>query len=268
MSSVVVAALYHFARLPDFEQIQPVLKSLCDECGIVGTLLLADEGINGTIAGPRDGIDRVLAFLRADARLAALEHKESYTDALPFKRMKVRLKREIVTMGVPGTDPRQLVGTYADAAQWNALLADPEVTVVDTRNQFEVDIGTFPGAISPCTRSFREFPKFVAEQLPQDRERPVAMFCTGGIRCEKATSYLKAQGYTRVYHLQGGILKYLETVAPEQNRWQGECFVFDERVSVDAALRPGHHRLCAQCGYPVDQAVEQCPACSGATAVG
>lgn len=247
MPQIVVAALYHFVRLPDYRALRAPLFDCCERHGIKGTLLLAEEGINGTIAGPRAGIDAVLAHLRADARLASLEHKESFTDEPPFHRMKVKLRKEIVTMGVPSADPANVVGTYLDAQQWNELLADPDVLVIDTRNQYEIDIGTFQNALSPGTATFGEFPKFVETQLADHKQRKIAMFCTGGIRCEKTTSYLKSQDFENVYHLKGGILRYLETVPPEQNLWQGECFVFDQRVTVDKNLQPGSYVECLAC---------------------
>ncbi len=251
MSRIVIAAFYHFARLPDYRQMHEPLLACCEQQGIKGTILLAGEGVNGTIAGSREGIDVVLAQLRSDERLAALEHKESFTGEMPFYRMKVKLKKEIVTMGVPDTDPAHIVGTYLDAAEWNELISDPEVLVIDTRNQYEVDIGTFRNAISPQTQTFREFPEYVAQALADKKDRKIAMFCTGGIRCEKATSYLKSQGFENVFHLRGGILKYLETVESDNNLWEGECFVFDNRVAVDKDLQPGVHDLCHACRRPV-----------------
>ena len=249
--ATVVAAFYHFARLPQFRSLQPWLLERCNQLGLRGSILLAEEGINGTVAGSAEGIASLLAALRAMPEFAALEHKESLAEAAPFHRMKVKLKAEIVSMGVPGTDPAHLVGTYVDAAEWNALLRDPEVLVIDTRNDYEVAIGTFAAARDPGTRSFREFPAWAQAQLGGQKQRKVAMFCTGGIRCEKATSYLKAQDFAEVYHLRGGILKYLETVPADDNLWQGECFVFDERVSVDKHLRPGSHQLCRACRRPL-----------------
>jgi UPF0176 protein len=246
--------LYHLARLPDYRTLQKPLQECCRENALQGTLLLAEEGINGTVAGSREGTDNLLAFLRSDPRLAGLEHKESYSDCSPFHRMKVRLKKEIVTMGVPDTDPARIKGSYLDAEQWNAMISDPDVLVVDTRNDYEVAIGTFKNATSPNTKTFREFPAYVEEKLADKKNRKIAMFCTGGIRCEKSTSYLKAQGFNEVYHLQGGILKYLETVAPEDNLWQGECFVFDGRVSVDKHLQPGEYDQCHACRRPVSAA--------------
>lgn len=270
MDRVVVAAFYHFARLPDFEELREPLLQACKENLLSGTILLAPEGINGTIAGAPAGVDAVLETIRSDRRLSDLTHKESYSSAMPFHRMKVKLKKEIVTMGVPDTDPARMVGTYLDAESWNEMLTDPDVIVIDTRNEYEVAIGTFPGAVSPQTTSFREFPEFAREQLADKKDKKIAMFCTGGIRCEKATSFLKANGFESVFHLQGGILKYLETVAAEENRWEGECFVFDSRVSVDRDLHKGNYDMCHACRRPIsvaDQASDDyvpgvsCPYC-------
>ena len=257
--SIIVAALYHFARLSHTRELQPRLQACCQQQHIFGTLLLAEEGINGTIAGHREGIDTVLAMLRAEPGLAGLEHKESFTDTQPFHRMKVRLKKEIVTMGVPGTDPAKITGTYLDAEQFNAMIEDPNVLVVDTRNDYEVAIGSFKNAASPNTKTFREFPAYVENELSDKKNQKIAMFCTGGIRCEKSTSYLKSQGFDEVYHLKGGILKYLETVDPEHNLWQGECFVFDGRVSVDKNLKPGTYDQCHACRRPINEADKQSP---------
>lgn len=249
--SIVVAALYHFAALPDFRDKQQPLKERCLELGVRGTLLLAEEGINGTISGTREGIDAILAFIRADERLADLDHKESFSDRHPFRRMKVKLKKEIVTLGVPGVDPNRLVGTYVDPEDWNALISDPDVVVIDTRNDYEVALGTFRNAVDPHTLSFREFPEYVREHFDPARHRKVAMFCTGGIRCEKASSFMLGEGYAEVYHLKGGILKYLEKVKPEESLWEGECFVFDHRVGVTHGLGEGESEMCFGCGHPV-----------------
>ena len=232
MEPYVVAAFYHFTQLEDYELLQPTLKEFCDAHQLKGTILLAKEGINSTIAGSRAAIDALLAYLRSDRRLQDLEHKESYCQGLPFQRMKVRLKKEIVTMGVPDIDPCYQVGTYIDPQEWNALIADPDVVVIDTRNNYEVEFGTFKGAINPNLETFGEFPNYVQNQLNLDKHQKVAMFCTGGIRCEKASAYMLSQGFTEVYHLKGGILKYLEEVPDEESTWEGECFVFDDRVSV------------------------------------
>lgn len=236
--SVTVAALYHFTRFADPAALQGPLLALCEAQGVRGTLLLAEEGINGTIAGPAEGVDAVLAHIRVLPGCAALEVKFSAADTMPFHRTKVRLKREIVTMGEPLVDPTD-PGTYVDPADWNALIADPGTVLIDTRNDYEVAVGTFDGAVDPETRSFREFPGWFRahrDELLAGTKR-VAMFCTGGIRCEKATAFLKAEGVPDVFHLKGGILKYLEEVPAEQSAWRGECFVFDERVAVGA--RPG-----------------------------
>ncbi len=268
--AITVAALYRFVRLNDFESLQTPLVTLMRSSDVRGTLLLAHEGINGTIAGPREGIDRVLAHLNADPRLSPLEVKFSYCGTPPFKRSRVRLKKEIVTLGVEGIDPNDSVGTYVDPEDWNDLISDPDVIVVDTRNDYEVAIGVFDGAINPNTETFREFPKFVDENLDPAVHTKVAMYCTGGIRCEKSTSLLKQRGFKEVYHLRGGILKYLEKIPEEQSKWSGECFVFDERVSVSHGLAVGDRVLCFGCGWPVsseEQAHEDyvagvhCPRC-------
>ncbi|HLP91509.1 MAG TPA: rhodanese-related sulfurtransferase [Nostocaceae cyanobacterium] len=251
---IVVATLYKFVSLPDFTEIRESLLDFCHSQAIKGTLLLAKEGINGTIAGSRQSIDAVLAYLRRDSRLADLEHKESYTDTLPFERMKVRLKQEIVTLGIPEVDPTEQVGTYVTPEEWNELISDPEVTVIDTRNDYEISIGTFKGAKNPKTESFREFPEYVSKNLDPRKHKKVAMFCTGGIRCEKASSYMIAQGFQEVYHLKGGILKYLEEISPEESLWEGECFVFDERVAVRHGLEAGSYELCLSCGHPISEA--------------
>ncbi|MBN2760367.1 MAG: rhodanese-related sulfurtransferase [Rhodobacteraceae bacterium] len=246
-----VAALYHFTRFNDPAALKAPLAALCCATGVKGSLLLAQEGINGTIAGPRDGVDAVLAHIRALPGCAALEWKESHTPDMPFGRMKVRLKREIVTMGQPDVDPRAGTGHYVDPADWNALISAPDVAVIDTRNDYEVAIGTFEGAIDPGTKAFGEFPGWWEENRHRFHNKRIAMFCTGGIRCEKSTNYLLGQGVTDVYHLKGGILKYLEEVPPEQSLWQGACFVFDQRVSVEHGLKPGPHIMCHACRRPL-----------------
>jgi len=225
----------------------------CLELGIKGTLLLAEEGINGTVAGARSQIDGLLEYLRSDARLLDIEHKESLDDCQPFYRMKVKLKKEIVTMGVQGIDPLQTVGTYIEPKDWNQLLDDPELVLIDTRNEYECKLGTFEGAINPHTDSFREFPAYVEKELDTEQHKKVAMFCTGGIRCEKSTAYLKEQGFEEVYHLKGGILKYLEDVPQDESKWKGECFVFDNRVAVDHNLDKGSFELCHACRMPITQ---------------
>ena len=255
--SVAVAALYRFARFPEFETYrQPLLDCLL-AAEVRGTLLLAAEGINGTIAGPRAGIDRVLGFLQQDLRFAGLEVKESYVDENPFYRTKVKLKKEIVTMGVAGIDPNKIVGTYVEARDWNALISDPEVLLLDTRNRYEVEIGSFAGAVNPGTDSFREFPDYVKKQLDPGKHKKVAMFCTGGIRCEKSTAYLREQGFEEVYHLKGGILKYLEEVPEPESKWEGECFVFDNRVTVNHQLERGSFDQCHACRMPITEQDKQ-----------
>lgn len=271
---ICVAALYQFTPFADHAALRAPLLEQCRRHGVKGTLLLAHEGINGTIAGSDAAIAAVLAHIRSLPGCAALEAKFSRAAAMPFHRMKVRLKAEIVTMGQPGIDPLAAVGTYVPPADWNALITDPETIVIDTRNDYEVAIGTFQGAIDPQTTSFRDFPAWFRARrdalLGPGKARRVAMFCTGGIRCEKSTAFLKAEGVKDVYHLQGGILKYLEEVPEEQSLWQGECFVFDQRVSVGHGLVPGSHALCRACRRPVSPEAQgrpeyeegvSCPAC-------
>ncbi len=248
---VVVAALYQFATLPDYKSMRQPLQHICRRNGIFGTILLAEEGINGTVAGSREGIDALLAHIRSYPDLAHLEHKESYCEAIPFKRLKVRLKSELITLGDPTADPRKRVGAYVDPRDWNRIIADPEVILIDTRNDYEVEMGTFKGAVDPGTASFTEFPEYVHKHLDPQKHKKVAMFCTGGIRCEKATAFMLDRGFEEVYHLRGGILKYLEEVSPEESAWEGECFVFDDRVSVDHHLMPGSYRMCHGCGKPL-----------------
>jgi UPF0176 protein len=250
----VVAALYKFVELPDYKELREPLLQHCLDHGIKGTLLLAREGINGTVSGSREGIDSLKNYLLADERFHNLSYKESFDQERPFYRMKVKLKKEIVTMGVEGIDPRQVVGTYVEPKDWNDLISDPDVVVVDTRNDYEYELGTFKNALDPDTRSFREFPAYVKENLDPAKHKKVAMFCTGGIRCEKSTAYMKEQGFEEVYHLHGGILKYLEEVPKEESLWQGECYVFDNRVSVDHDLNPGTYDLCHGCRYPITEA--------------
>ncbi len=254
MTSLLVAALYKFVTLNDFQGMQAPLLQKCLDAGIKGTLLLAGEGINGTIAGSDHGVRDVLAYLRSDPRLADLAHKESRAGEPPFLRMKVRLKKEIVTLGIDGIDPLNLAGTYVAPEHWNDLISDPEVVVIDTRNDYEVEIGSFAGAVNPRTTSFREFPDWVrhSDILNRDTKPKVAMYCTGGIRCEKSTAYLKQLGFEEVFHLQGGILKYLEIVPESKSLWRGECFVFDDRVSVGHGLAPGPYDLCHACRHAID----------------
>ncbi len=267
---LTVAALYHFTRFDDPAALQGPLLAICQAGGVKGSLLLAPEGINGTIAGPRAGIDAALAHIRALPGCAGLIWKESPAEEMPFGRMKVKLKREIVTMGVEGVDPRASVGHYVAAQDWNALISAPDVAVIDTRNDYEVKIGSFKGAVDPETHSFRDFPAWWQANRERFHNKRIAMFCTGGIRCEKSTNYLISQGVEEVYHLQGGILKYLEEVPAAQSLWDGECYVFDGRVSVGHGLVAGDYTSCGACRRPVsaadraNPAFEQgvcCPAC-------
>ncbi len=251
MSTYVVCAMYKFVALENFQEIRQPLLTVMEENQICGTLLLAKEGINGTVAGSRSAIDNLLAWFAQDVRLANISYKESSTEEKPFKRCKVKLKKEIVTMGVDGIDPRHIVGTYVKPNDWNALISDPEVFVVDTRNDYEVQIGTFENAKDPNTKTFREFPDYVKENMDPAKHKKVAMFCTGGIRCEKSTAYMKEQGFEEVYHLEGGILKYLEEVPVEETMWKGECFVFDDRVTVDHELNAGQYDQCHACRMPI-----------------
>ncbi len=250
-NQVVVSALYKFVTLENFEAIRQPLLDVMLENEVKGTLLLAQEGINGTVAGSREAIDTVLNWLKQDKRLADLVHKESYDESMPFYRTKVKLKKEIVTMGVEGIDPKEVVGTYVKPKDWNALISDPDVVLVDTRNDYEVAIGTFKNALDPETETFREFPEYVEKNLDKAQHKKVAMFCTGGIRCEKSTAYLKEQGFEEVYHLEGGILKYLEEVPKEESLWEGECFVFDNRVAVNHDLEKGQYDQCHACRMPI-----------------
>jgi UPF0176 protein len=276
----LTAAFYQFVALPDFAARRAPLMALCQARNVKGLILLAEEGINSTIAGTEADVRAVLAYLRGDPLLAKLQHKESWSEKPPFHRMKVRLKKEIVTLNVPGINPTQMAGSYVKPQDWNALICDPDVVVVDTRNDYEVEIGTFAHAINPHIRTFAELPAWVQSQtslhrVDADGKKPkVAMFCTGGIRCEKSTAYLRAQGFEEVFHLEGGILKYLETVPPEQSLWQGACFVFDERVSVGHGLVPGPHALCRACRQPLEAGAStsplyetgvSCPRCHAST---
>jgi len=247
----LVAALYHFVPVPHFAALRAPLQALCEENDVRGTLLLAHEGINGTVAGPPEGVRAVLSFLRRQPEFAALEHKESHAAEMPFLRMKVRLKKEIVTMGVEDIDPNRSVGTYVAPQDWNALISDPDTIVIDTRNDYETAIGMFKGAVDPNTKTFREFPDWVRSNAGLHNKPKIAMYCTGGIRCEKATAFMKEEGFEEVYHLKGGILKYLEEVPAEESLWEGACFVFDERVSVTHGLAEGEHELCRACRHPL-----------------
>lgn len=251
MSKYIVCAMYKFVALENFEAMRQPLLSALENNGIKGTLLLANEGINGTVSGTREGIDGLLSYLNADERLNPISCKESLHEEQPFYRTKVKLKKEIVTMGVEGIDPRRTVGTYVKPKDWNALISDPDVTVIDTRNGYEIEIGSFKHAIDPKTDTFREFPDYVASSLSPQTNKKVAMFCTGGIRCEKSTAYLKEQGFDEVYHLEGGILQYLEDVPKEESLWEGDCFVFDNRVAVNHNLEKSKYEQCYACRLPI-----------------
>ncbi len=268
----LVAALYHFVRVESPEAWRTPLLDFCKSRGIKGTLLLAREGINGTVAGPEPAIRELLAHLRGLPGLAGLEHKESWAEHEPFLRMKVKLKKEIVTMGVPEIDPSQHAGIYVRPEDWNALISDPDVLLVDTRNEYEVKVGTFAGAVNPHINQFTDFPEWIQSEENRQGKKKIAMFCTGGIRCEKSTAYLRQQGFDEVYHLKGGILQYLEDVPQERSLWEGECFVFDERVTVGHGLVTGDYSLCRACRHPVSQAEQasplfeagvSCPHCHG-----
>ena len=268
--SIVVSALYKFVSLPDYEALKAPLVQRCNELEIRGTLLLASEGINGTIAGTARSVQAILAFIKADPRLADIEHKESLDNDYPFYRMKVKLKKEIVTLGVEGIDPNKVVGTYVKPEDWNSLIQDSNVLLLDTRNDYEYEVGTFDGAINPKTTTFREFPEYVAENCDPSKHKKVAMFCTGGIRCEKASAYMLEQGFDEVYHLKGGILKYIEEVPEHESLWKGDCFVFDNRVTVDHKLQKGEYDQCHGCRLPITEQDKQsekyqlgvsCPRC-------
>ena len=256
-SAYCVAALYRFVSLSDYEDLQEPLLNKLQELHICGTLLLAAEGINGTVSGSAGNITALLDWLNTadcwQGRLVGTEVKKSYTADKPFARTKVKLKKEIVTMGVAGIDPNESVGTYVAPQDWNELISDPDVITIDTRNDYEVKIGTFKDAINPHTETFREFPDYAQRELDPQKNKKVAMYCTGGIRCEKSTAYMKSLGFEEVYHLKGGILKYLEEVPKEESLWEGECFVFDERVAVDHGLQPGHYIQCHACRMPLDE---------------
>ncbi|MDQ0391822.1 oxygen-dependent tRNA uridine(34) hydroxylase TrhO [Labrys monachus] len=251
MPTVEIAAFYHFARLPHFAALRQPLAQLCCSLGIKGIVLLAPEGINGTVAGSPAAMAAFHPKLRAITGLPDIGHKTSFAEAMPFLRMKVRLKEEIVTLGDPSVDPIERVGTYVEPRDWNALISDPDVLVIDTRNDFEVRIGSFQGAVDPKTRSFGEFPAYVRDHLDPARHRKVAMFCTGGIRCEKATSLMLREGFEEVYHLKGGVLRYLEEIPPTESLWQGACFVFDQRVAVGHGLAVEDFALCHGCLSPL-----------------
>lgn len=249
--TITVATFYKFVALPDYKNLQMSLKNVCAQQAVKGTILLAEEGINGTIAGTRQGIDAVFSHIKSDERLRDIDIKESTADAIPFAKLKVRLKKEIVTIGLPEVSPTKQVGTYVPPQEWNNIISDPDVVVIDTRNDYEVGMGTFQGAKNPETDEFNEFPNYVKENLDPKKNKKVAMFCTGGIRCEKASSYMLSQGFEEVYHLKGGILKYLEDVPEDESLWQGECFVFDERVAIKHGLETGSYDMCYACGHPI-----------------
>ncbi|MCU7554204.1 rhodanese-related sulfurtransferase [Alteromonas sp. ASW11-19] len=272
MSKFIVCAMYKFVALDNFEAMRQPLHDVMVANDIKGTLLLAHEGINGTVSGPREGIDALLAYLNSDERINPISCKESLHEEQPFYRTKVKLKKEIVTMGVEGIDPRQTVGTYVKPKDWNALISDPDVLVIDTRNGYEIDIGTFKNAVDPKTETFREFPQYVEREMDPAKHKKVAMFCTGGIRCEKSTAYLKEQGFNEVYHLEGGILQYLQEVPKEESLWEGDCFVFDNRVAVDHDLQKSRYDQCYACRLPITEEDKQsekyesgvsCPHCYG-----
>ena len=248
---LTVATFYKFVALPDYADLQSPTKAICEQHAVKGTILLAAEGINGTIAGSREGIEAVFSHIKTDPRLVDIDIKESPAAEPPFAKLKVRLKKEIVTIGLPEVSPTKQVGTYVPPTEWNNIISDPEVTVIDTRNDYEVGMGTFKGATNPETDVFNEFPNYVKENLDPTKNQKVAMFCTGGIRCEKASSYMLSQGFEEVYHLKGGILKYLEEVPENESLWEGECFVFDERVAIKHGLETGSYDMCYACGHPI-----------------
>lgn len=250
--SYLVTTFYRFADLPDYREKQPEIQDYCRQREIKGTILLAREGINGTIAGTPIAIDAVKEFLSRDSRFAGMEYKDSSHDLQPFQRLKIRLKKEIVTLGRPEANPNERTGVHVPPREWNRLLQDPDTIVIDTRNHYEVAIGTFEGAIDPATRHFRQFPDFIENHRDEYRDKKIAMFCTGGIRCEKASAYLLHRGFKDVYQLEGGILRYLAEIDPEESSWRGECFVFDERVAIDHHLRVGRYEMCPACGHPID----------------
>ncbi|HCR30947.1 MAG TPA: hypothetical protein DIV79_13120 [Opitutae bacterium] len=248
-----IAAFYKFVPLPDFQDRKKPLLEFCEAQGVKGTILLAEEGINSTIAGPSDGMANVLEFIQSDPAIGKLTVKYSEAPEIPFYRMKVRLKKEIVRLGRPDVNPNEKVGEYVDPDDWNELISDPNVTLIDTRNDYEFDLGTFQGAANPNTKNFREFPEYVDTELSDKKDQPIAMFCTGGIRCEKSTSLLLKKGFTQVYHLNGGILNYLEKVDPAESLWQGDCFVFDNRVTVNHQLDPGEFDMCHACRHAISE---------------
>lgn len=255
----IVAAFYQFADFPEYKSWRKPLRDFGAAHDVRGSVLLAPEGINGTVAGSRPGVEAFLAHIRRDGRFANMTHKESESDIQPFGRMRVRLKKEIVKLGIDSLDPKKRVGEYVEPSEWNDLISDPDVVVIDTRNDFEVQLGSFKGAINPQTDAFNRFPDFAAAHLDKDKHKKVAMFCTGGIRCEKATAYLLQQGFDKVYHLKGGILNYLAQVPESESLWEGDCFVFDDRVTVNHKLEPNYVELCYACQTPINDEVRQSP---------
>jgi UPF0176 protein len=267
-----IATFYKFVRLEDPFQLRSQVLQWCEQLDLRGTILLANEGLNATVSGSKPSVDNLLDLLRNHPEIGSFPYQLSSAMAVPFERMKVKVKREIVTLGMPEVNPNDQVGTYVDPEDWNRVISDPEVVLVDTRNDFEVELGTFQGAVNPHTQSFRELPDYVEKSLDPEQTKKVAMFCTGGIRCEKATAYMLRQGFEQVYHLRGGILNYLKTVPQQESLWQGECFVFDERVAVNHNLERGDYDLCLGCGHPVAPDDKQstqyeegisCPHCYG-----
>jgi len=250
-ATVTIVAYYKFVPLPDYQERREPIRECCEANGVKGMILLAAEGINSTMAGPQEGVDAVLEFLQSDPAIGPLTVKSSYAAENPFHRLKVRLKKEIVCLGMPEVNPNNQVGEYVPPEKWNALISDPNLILVDTRNDYECELGTFQGAVDPRTKSFREFPEYVEKELSDKKDRPIAMFCTGGIRCEKSTAFLLQQGFQKVYHLQGGILNYLEKVDPAESMWQGDCFVFDKRVTVNHSLKPGAYASCYACRHAI-----------------
>ena len=251
MPKYLVTALYKFVSLDNLPELQTTLKQFCLNHKIYGTLLIANEGINGTVAGSPESIEKFHKFLKSDSRFADIDHKESWANNPPFQRMKVRLKKEIVALGDDNVDPTKTVGQYVEAENWNDIINDPEVINIDTRNDYEYNIGSFEGALNPNTKTFKEFKDFVRNNLDPKKDKKVAMFCTGGIRCEKASSFMLNEGFETVYHLKGGILKYLENVPKSESKWDGDCFVFDDRVAVTHGLEMGSHTECHACRLPI-----------------
>jgi UPF0176 protein len=249
----VVCALYKFVSLTDYKELKPLFLNQLESEKIRGTILLAEEGLNGTIAGYQSSIINFLEWLESDPRFGEIDCKFSFHQQAPFHRCKVKLKKEIVSMGVDGIDPNREVGTYVDPAQWNELISDPDITLIDTRNEYEYQIGTFANAVNPSTDTFREFPNYIERNFDPQKHKKVAMFCTGGIRCEKASAYMKQQGFKEVFHLKGGILNYLEKVQQDETLWDGECFVFDDRVAVNHQLEKGRYDQCHACRFPITE---------------